>query len=539
MKSIQPGVMPMKFSQNAVKILGLFYSHPKEQFYIHQLGRLLKKKPGVFQRVLYNLEKQGVLKSRFLANARYFSLNEKYPFYKELKSIIQKMTPVISLVFLLNTLLISPNTAFCDNEILQTLELSSFSEAAKIALKNNKDIQIQEQALNIASADILNAKSEFLPKVDFNSSYTHNGAVLHSGNSTAAKKDPGIFSGFKNDNALGISVSETVYNGGANTALLRQAQLALKEQTQTLRATRLNVELEAKRLYYGLLLAYETRRIAANLIQQAQSHYEQIKQNLSQGTSSRFDLLQSKVQVSLLMPQLINADNSIDLIVAEFNKLLGRNVMAKIIVVDKLNYEPFEIKESDFLKEAYLNEPEMILRSLGIDISKWAVKYARAGWLPQVEAGADYSYRSNNLGNMVNSKHNNWNIGFTVRVPIFDGFSTKAKVDAARAKYMQSVIGKDNYADQVAVDVRQACLDLKQASAIIESQRDNLEDASEALEISYVRYNNGVGINLDVMDAQVSLANVEKNFAEGVYDYIMAKAKLDRLMGKGGIEEAK
>ncbi|MFA5150794.1 MAG: TolC family protein, partial [Candidatus Omnitrophota bacterium] len=96
-----------------------------------------------------------------------------------------------------------------------------------------------------------------------------------------------------------------------------------------------------------------------------------------------------------------------------------------------------------------------------------------------------------------------------------------------------------NTADQVAVDVRQACLDLQQAAAVIKSQEDNLEDAREALQISYVRYNNGVGINLDVLDAQVSLANVEKNLAESTYDYIMAKARLDRIMGNGFIEEEK
>jgi len=167
------------------------------------------------------------------------------------------------------------------------------------------------------------------------------------------------------------------------------------------------------------------------------------------------------------------------------------------------------------------------------------VKYARAGWLPQVEAGAQYFYKSNDIGNMINDRHNNWNMGFTVRVPLFDGFSTKAKVDAAKAKQMQSVLSRENLADQLAVDVKQACLDLTQATSIIKSQEDNLEDAREALRISYVRYDNGVGINLDVLDAQVSLANVEKNLSEGIYDYIMAKAKLDRAMGKGlKIEEA-
>jgi len=527
----------MLFPKNTLKLLKVFYAHPEQQFYIQELGRVMKKKPGVFQRTLYGLEKQGLLQSCYKANARFFSVNKSHPLYNEFKTIVQKMSCLV-VIPVIAFLLLSFGSGFCEEKKPEALTFSSLKEAVRIAFKNNKDIQIQEYALKISSADILNARSEFLPKVDFNTGYTHNGAVLKS-SSAGSKKDSGIFTGYKNDNKMGVSVNETIYNGGANLAGLREAQLGLKEQIETLRATKLNVELDAKRLYYGLLLAYETERIAENLVQQAESHYQEVKNNFQQGTSSKFDVLQSKVQVSLLMPQLINAQNSVDLIIAEMDKLLGLKVGNKIIISDKLIYGPFEIKEEEFLKEAYLNEPEMILKSLGIDISKWAIKYARAGWLPQVDASAEYLYRSGNMANMFNSKHSNWDIGFSVRIPIFDGFSTKAKVDAARAKYMQSVIGKENLADQVAVDVRQACLDLTEAAAIIKSQEDNLADAKEALDISYVRYNNGVGINLDVMDAQVSLANVQKNLAEGIYDYIMAKAKLDRLTGKGLIEEGK
>jgi len=77
-------------SKNTIKLLKLFYNHPNESFYIQQIGRLIGKKPGVFQRMLYKLEKDGILKSQFLANARFFRLNKNCPIYNELKSIISK-----------------------------------------------------------------------------------------------------------------------------------------------------------------------------------------------------------------------------------------------------------------------------------------------------------------------------------------------------------------------------------------------------------------------------------------------------------------
>jgi outer membrane protein TolC len=98
---------------------------------------------------------------------------------------------------------------------------------------------------------------------------------------------------------------------------------------------------------------------------------------------------------------------------------------------------------------------------------------------------------------------------------------------------------KENLVDQIAVDVRQACLNLKQAQVIILSQKDHVEEAREALRIAEVSYDNGVAKNLDVLDAQVSLGQIQQNLASGIYDYLMADAYLRRSMGESFVKEEK
>jgi len=168
---------------------------------------------------------------------------------------------------------------------------------------------------------------------------------------------------------------------------------------------------------------------------------------------------------------------------------------------------------------------------------------AKSGWRPQINANAGYDFRSNNWGNMINKSHNNWNVGLTFSLAVFDGFSTKAKVDAAKVRYNQAVLTKENLVEQIAVDVRQACLDLKQAEAVINSQKDNVGQAKEALEIAKISYDNGEAKNLDVLDAQVSLGQIQTNLSQGIYDYLMAQAELERTLGKsflaGGTNEEK
>ncbi|MDD3275019.1 MAG: TolC family protein [Candidatus Omnitrophica bacterium] len=400
--------------------------------------------------------------------------------------------------------------------------LSSFRDAIALSLKNNLNIQIQEKETDVSRAGVMLSRSALLPQVNLNGSYTKNDKVL----------EETIFTGYKNDNQLGLTLTQSLYSGGGNIAALKQARAGLRIQEETLKQEKLNVEFETKRLYYGLLLAYETERIAQDLFDQAEAHYKDVLAKFKEGTASKFDCLQSKVQVSKIMPELVRAKNAVELIKADLKKLLRLKMTEGLKVNDRLDYLPITIDEPEFLKTAYLNQPAMTIKELGIDFNKWAVRVARASNLPQVNASLDYEHRSNNLNTLLNSRQSNFSAGFSVSVPLFDGFSSKAKVDAAKARYQEAFLSKDDMSDQIAVDIKKACLDLRQSQAIIDYTKDNVGEAREALRISEVNYDNGMGTNLDVLDSQVSLSQIEKDLANGIYDYLMAQAFLDQTMGK-------
>ncbi len=71
-------------------LLKLLLTNPERSFYMQEIGRILGKKPGTFQRTINNMASEGILISEYKANARFFKVNKKYPIYKELKSIVFK-----------------------------------------------------------------------------------------------------------------------------------------------------------------------------------------------------------------------------------------------------------------------------------------------------------------------------------------------------------------------------------------------------------------------------------------------------------------
>jgi outer membrane protein len=440
------------------------------------------------------------------------------------------MTVLIHAIVLMN-----PTLTFSQEAAMKMVG-TSLKEAVSLAFINNRSIQIQEEELAVARAQLMGATSGMLPKASLTAGYTYNAATLKFPQAVVEgpKKDPGIFTGYENNNVAGMTVSEAIFDGGATIAGMKQSKINIKIQQETLRAVKLDVEFEAKRLYYGLLLAYETARIAQDLFDQAQAHYQDAQKKYEQGVVSKFDVLQSKVQVTKVMPELVKARNSIELIKADLKKLVGIRMDCDITPNGGLIYTLIDIDEDAFLKEAYSNRPEMILRLLGVDMKKWAIELAKASAMPQVNGSFDYNYISNNVGHMFNYKHSNWNAGIAITIPIFDGFSAAAKINEARHRYQQADLGKEDVRDQTAVDIKRACLDMKEANSIINSQKSGIEEAREALKISYISFDNGVGTNLDVLDAQTSLSQIEKNLAEAIYDYLMARAYLDKALGRLG-----
>lgn len=86
--------MALHFTKNQILILKAFFNDSEKSYYLRQIGRLLGKEPGVFQRDINTLVTKGILKSYYQANSRFFKLSKDYPLYKELKSIISKTVGV-------------------------------------------------------------------------------------------------------------------------------------------------------------------------------------------------------------------------------------------------------------------------------------------------------------------------------------------------------------------------------------------------------------------------------------------------------------
>jgi len=82
--------MTLNFTKNQILILGFFFNHPEKSYYMREIGRLIGKEPGVFQKDINKLVGSGILTSEYRAKSRFFTLNKLHPLHKEYKSIFLK-----------------------------------------------------------------------------------------------------------------------------------------------------------------------------------------------------------------------------------------------------------------------------------------------------------------------------------------------------------------------------------------------------------------------------------------------------------------
>jgi outer membrane protein len=130
------------------------------------------------------------------------------------------------------------------------------------------------------------------------------------------------------------------------------------------------------------------------------------------------------------------------------------------------------------------------------------------------------------------SKFSKWNIGLTLKIPVFDGFRTAGKVAQARADKAQVTQDRVALENQVRLEAKDGLDRLRVAKSVLEAADLNVTQAQKALDMTQANYKYGAATLLDVLDAQAALTQAESNRVEALYVHANARASLRYVMGR-------
>jgi outer membrane protein TolC len=239
-------------------------------------------------------------------------------------------------------------------------------------------------------------------------------------------------------------------------------------------------------------------------------------------------VLQTKVQLANAQDNEIKAQNNYKLAVSSLNNVIGLPLNTEIRVKDVLSYQPYSLSLDECTNYGLDHRPEMAQAQVNISIAKDQVKIARSGYLPTLAFSAVDDWYS---GDFPGTKNNYWTVGLNASMDLFDGGLTKSQVKQANDGVTAAVKQAQQTHDNISLQIQQAYQSMKEAEKRIDTSNVAITEAAENYRMTNIRYDAGVGTNMDVVDAELDLAQARTNYIQALYDYNTSKAQLDQAMG--------
>jgi outer membrane protein len=296
---------------------------------------------------------------------------------------------------------------------------------------------------------------------------------------------------------------------------------------------KLDLVLSVRSGYFNILRAEKFLTVAEQQVKNFEAQLEVTKAFFEVGIVPKNDVLQAEVQLANAKQSLAKAGNDVATAKATFNILLRREINTPLEVVDILVYKAFPLPFEQSLEEALKLRPEIKTAQLNIDQAKESVKIARADFFPTISLAGGYSRSSDDLdlsggANFINS----WQIQALAQFTIWNWGKTAFQVGENKVKVHQAENSKIQEIDSVTLEVKNDYLNMLVAEKNIGTAEKAIEQAEENLRMYEERYRYQVATQTDVLNAVTLLAQARTNYYGALSDFNVAKAQLERAMGR-------
>lgn len=408
-----------------------------------------------------------------------------------------------------------------------TLELD-LEETIQRALLTNPSVKIAEYNRKAAKADYSAAKSARGISISLNHSTGRNGYADPQYNQQLSIWTKGI----GNSHSNSITASLPIFTGGELQGQIGQAKANYRSMLSAEEQAYNEMKETATTGYFNMLNATNMKALRQESVDRLQAHLDNVIAQYNVGIVARADVLRSEVELANAQQNYITASNQYDVAEATLNNIIGTPLGTTLLLKDRLQYEPYENDMAYCLAYSEQHRPELKQAEYAIDSAEAALVVARSGHMPKVYANASNNWGGNG-SDWPGDDDENWSVGVTASMNMFDSGVTWSKIHAAQENLAKAKESQRQIKDNVELEVRTDYLNLREAEKRITTTQVAVASAEEDYHIAVVRYQAGVGTNIDVMDAQEALTQAKTNYYQALYNYNTSKAALNTSMGVG------
>lgn len=416
-----------------------------------------------------------------------------------------------------------------DNNSVLKLTLQ---DALNIAITNNWDMKIAQKEIRKSEEQIDEAYSNAYPRIEFSGTYIRNikMPVMFIPPNSLINPTPETQTfelGSKNSYDATFKLSQVIYSQKVNTAIKIADDYSEFTKVGT-KATKNEIVLNVKKAFYGILLMRELVKVAEQGYEVAKANYDNVALLYKQGVASEYDYLRAEVQLANTQPQLIQAKNGYELSKNYLKNLLSLDLNKNVEIIGEFKFE--EIPASLLLEtgaDIITNNPLVKQLSIQSSMLEKNITIEKSEYYPTLAFFGQYSYQSQD--NSFTFSNYKWAqsflVGLQLSYPIFDGFRRGARIEQAIIEKDKVDLTKRKVEEALRIQILQAEMKMDEAKKRIFAQEKNLLQAEKTLKIAQTRFKSGVGTQLELIDTQAALTFAKTNYAQAVYDYLVAKTE--------------
>ena len=414
-------------------------------------------------------------------------------------------------------------------EAIPTMHLT-LDKAIELALSENPTIKVAEKEIELKEVSKTEAWQNLLPTVSINGTVAYNIKVAE------IKTSMGSFK-------MGMDDSNT-WNGALQVSLplyapaVYETMKLTKEDLQLAveksRGSKIDLVNQVTKAYYQLMLAQDSYNVLNENYKLAETNFNIVNAMYEQGRVSEYDKISAEVQKNSAWPSVISGKNAVEIAKLQLKVLMGITADVDLIIDDNLKNHEAEMamatdQEIDLTNNSTLRQIDM----QGELLNKQR-RLLKTSYLPTLALVGSYQYQS--MSNTNWEVHNyNWSnassLTLSLSIPIFKA-SNQTQLKSNKIQQYQLAETRINTERMLGMQAQSYIDNMTKSAEQLESNKTAVELAQKGLEISQKRYDVGRGTILELTNSQVSLTNVKLSYNNTIYDYLVAKSDLNKVLGK-------
>lgn len=343
----------------------------------------------------------------------------------------------------------------------------------------------------------------------------------------------------------GIQVGrKNMWSGGVNVNLplvvpslwknIQMSKVDLDFTIEQARASKIDLANQIKKSFYNNLLAQESYDVFKETYRTDSVNLESIKHKYNQGIVAEYDVITAEVRLKSIIPNILQAENALKIAELQLKMLMGIDADVPVEISGSLlDYEESMFNAIVPADEGLAANSDLKQFDLQTEMAQKGLEIQKMQLLPTLTSTFNYMYMSQNNDFKFNAYR--WDpysvAGITLAIPIFNGGQRHNSIKQSQIQLLQMKEQRKDIERGIKLSVKNNIEMMNKSIEQVVATESSVEQAKKGYEITQKRYETGMGTIVDVNAAALAVTSAELQYRNAIYDYLAAKADLEKTLG--------